>query len=193
MPADHPEVIGAGAWLPDGSSIIFARHMGCPFADDSCEAVYRLDLKSQRVSKIPGSDGLFSARLSRDGHYLTAISRWHGEHKVMLYNFQTQRWSELAKRFGGAVWSHDGRFVYGSRPAELIRVSVADGKVQRVLDLKGVTLGGFWPGWISLLSDDSPLLMLDRTRNSKKSTDSSFNTGDVCLFSSGNHTTRRLP
>jgi hypothetical protein len=83
----------------------------------------------------------------------------------MLYNFQTQRWSELAKGFGGAVWSHDGRFVYGSRPAELIRVSVADGKVQRVLDLKGVTLGGFWPGWISLLSDDSPLLMLDRTRN----------------------------
>ena len=163
MPADHPEFIGAGAWLPDGSSIIFGRHMGCPLPDGSCVAIYRLDLKTQQVSKIPGSDGLLSLRLSRDGHYLTAISkRSQSQHKVMLYNFQTQRWSELAKGSGGIAWSHDGRFVYlnhGARPAELSRISVPDGKVQSVLDLKGVTLGGLWPDWISLLSDDSPLLM----------------------------------
>jgi DNA-binding winged helix-turn-helix (wHTH) protein/Tol biopolymer transport system component len=170
MPADHPEVIGAGAWLPDGNSIIFVRHMGCPFADASCVAVYRLDLKSQRVSKIPGSDGLFSTRLSRDGHYLTAISRWQSEHKVMLYDFQTQRWSELAKGSGGIAWSHENQFVYllfghNANSAELTRISVPDGKVQRVLDLKGVTLGGPWSDWISVLSDDSPLLQLDRTRN----------------------------
>jgi DNA-binding winged helix-turn-helix (wHTH) protein/Tol biopolymer transport system component len=171
MPADHPELIGAGAWMPDGSSIIFGRHMGCPLPDDSCMAIYRLGLKTQQVSKLPGSDGLLAARLSRDGHYLTAISeRSQGQEKVMLYNFQTQRWSELAKGSGGIAWSHDNRFVYllfrnKANQSELTRISVPDGKVQGVLDLKGVTLGGLWSDWISLLSDDSPLLQLDRTRN----------------------------
>jgi hypothetical protein len=30
-----------------------------------------------------------------------------------------------------------------------------------VVDLTDVSLGGFWPEWISLMSDDSPLLTLD--------------------------------
>jgi hypothetical protein len=41
---------------------------------------------------------------------------------------------------------------------------VPDGKVERVLDLKGVTLGGFWPGVVGLLPDDSPLLMLNKSK-----------------------------
>jgi len=86
----------------------------------------------------------------------------------MLYDLKTNRWTELIQAFGSVVWSHDSRFVYmhlkhEAKPAELIRISVPDGKVQRVLDLKGVTLGGLWPDWISLLPDDSPLLMLDRS------------------------------
>ena len=40
---------------------------------------------------------------------------------------------------------------------------VPEGRVQRVLDLKGLTLGGLWLDWVSLLPNDSPLLMLDRT------------------------------
>jgi len=47
--------------------------------------------------------------------------------------------------------------------SEVVRMSVPDGKVERVLDLKGITLGGYWPDWVSLLPDDSPLLMLDKS------------------------------
>jgi hypothetical protein len=66
------------------------------------------------------------------------------------------------------VWSHDSLYGYlhlkhEAKPAELIRISVPDGKVQLVLDLKALTLGGLWPDWISLLPDDSPLFMLDRS------------------------------
>jgi Tol biopolymer transport system component len=165
MPADHPYLIGAGAWLPDANSIIFGRRM-CP--DNSCLAIYRLDLKTQQISKVPGSDGMVAARLSHDGHYLTALPMPQDQNKVMLYDFQTQRWSELAKAFGSIVWSHNSQFVYlhlkhESEPDELVRISVPDGKIQRVLDLNGVNLGGLWPDWISLLPDDSPLLMLDRS------------------------------
>jgi hypothetical protein len=164
MPADQapPFLIGAGAWRPDGN-IIFGRRM-CP--DSSCLAVYRLHLKIQEVSKFPGSDGMVAARLSHDGHYFTALPMGHN--KVMLYDLKTNRWSELAQGWGSIVWSHNSRFVYlhlkhESEPDELVRISVPDGKVQRVLDLKGVALGGLWPDWISLLPDDSPLLMLSRS------------------------------
>jgi hypothetical protein len=113
---------------------------------------------------------MVAARLSHDGHYLTALPMPPDQNKVMLYDLQAQRWSELAKGFGSIVWSHDNQFVYlllkhEAKPAELTRISVPNGKVQRVLDLQGVTLGGFWPDWVSLLSDDSPLLQLDRTIN----------------------------
>jgi len=125
-----------------------------------------LDLQTQQVSKIPGSDGLLATRLSHDGHYLAALPRNHN--KVMLYDFQTQKWSELAKAFGSIAWSHDSKSIYlhlkhETKPAKLVRISVPDGHIQRVLDLKGLTLGGLWPDWVSLLPDDSPLLMFDRS------------------------------
>jgi len=84
----------------------------------------------------------------------------------MLCDFQTERWTELAQGKGGdaMVWSHDSRFVYlnikhGSPPSEVFRISIPDGKIERVLDLRDKTLGGIWDGWTSLLPDDSLLLM----------------------------------
>jgi hypothetical protein len=50
----------------------------------------------------------------------------------------------------------------GDGSAEVVRISVPGGKVERVLDLKDITLGGYWPGWVSLLPDDSLLLTLDK-------------------------------
>jgi hypothetical protein len=143
------------------------RHMGCPVFDNSCWGIYRLDLKTQEVSNVPGSEGMVAARLSHDGHYLTA--NLIEQNKVMLYDLKTKRWSELARAGGSIVWSHNNQFVYlhlnpGADPsgAQVVRISVPDGKVQHILDLKGVNLGGPSPDWISLLPDDSPLLMLDK-------------------------------
>jgi DNA-binding winged helix-turn-helix (wHTH) protein/Tol biopolymer transport system component len=166
LPADHPDSIGAGAWLPDGHTIIFGRHMGCSGIDNPCWAIFQLDLRTQSVKKIPGSDGMLGTRVSPDGRYLTAGPA--GGNKLMLYDLRTRRWSELIEGRGSIAWSRNSRSVYvvlqhQSKPPELIRISIPDGKVQRLLDLKDVTLGGYWPGWISLLPDDSPLFMLDRS------------------------------
>jgi DNA-binding winged helix-turn-helix (wHTH) protein/Tol biopolymer transport system component len=168
MPSDHAEFAGAGAWLPDGNSIFFGRHMGCSVFDNSCWGIYRLDLKTQEVSKVPGSEGMVAARLSHDGHYLTA--HLIGQNKVMLYDLKTKRWSELAKASGSIAWSHNSQFVYlrlshgaDASDAELVRIRVPDGQVQHILDLRDVTLGGTWPNWVSLLPDDSPLLTLDKS------------------------------
>ena len=98
---------------------------------------------------------------------LAALPR--NQNKVMLYDLRTQKWSALAKAFGSIAWSHDrSRSVYlhlkhETKPAELVRINVPRGHVQSVIDLTGLTLGGLWPDWVSLLPDDSPLLMLDRS------------------------------
>ena len=131
MPDKHTNIMGAGAWSPEGNSIVFTSDMECPLNDSHCylenESIYRLDLKTQQISKIPGSNAMGCSRLSRNGRYLTALTMDH--EKVMLYDFRTQRWSELAQAYGAIVWSHDSNFVYlrvknGTQPPELIRISV---------------------------------------------------------------------
>jgi Tol biopolymer transport system component len=148
--------VGAGFWMPDGNSIVFVMN------SEKTHAIYRLSLETQEVSKIPGSDRLGAARVSPDGRYMTARPS-----KGLLYDFQTQQWSEFP---GGAfTWSHDSKSVYlvrknGDKSSEVVRISVPGGKVERVLDLKDITLGGYWPEWVSLLPDDSPLLMLNKSK-----------------------------
>ena len=143
--------------MPDSNTIVFV--MG---SDKTPYAIYRLSLKTQEMSKIPGSDGLLASRMSPDGRYMTA----HGARRTMLYDFQSQQWSDFVE--GIPNWSHDSKFVYlhrknGDHSAEVVRVRVPNGKVEHVLDLNGITLGGYWPDWISLLPDNSPLLMLDKS------------------------------
>src|SRR6516225_9718286 len=93
--------VGAGFWMPDGNSIVFVM---C--SEKSPCATYQLNLKTQEVSKIPGSDGLLAARVSPDGRYMTA----HRPSRTMLYDFQSQQWSEFAD--GVFTWSHDSKSVY---------------------------------------------------------------------------------
>jgi hypothetical protein len=119
-------------------------------------------LKTEQIEKIPGSDDLVAARLSPDGRYLTG----YRPNKMMLYDFHSQRWSEVGD--GIPAWSHDSRFVYfhrknGDKSSEIVRMHVPDGKAERVTDLTGITLGGYWPEWVSLLPDDSPLITIDKS------------------------------
>jgi len=153
--------VGAGFWTAGGTSIVFVM-----FSAET-HAIYRVNLQTQEISKIPGSDGMGGPRVSRDGRYLISGL---GRNKRMLYDFQAQQWSEFTDEgdYWTSSWSLDSKFVYmqrgnrdGSR--EVIRISVPGGKVERVLDLSSLRLGGYWPGWVSLLPDNSPLLMRDKS------------------------------
>jgi DNA-binding winged helix-turn-helix (wHTH) protein/Tol biopolymer transport system component len=150
--------VGIGGWMPDGNSILFV--MG---SEKDPYAAYLLNLKTQEVSKFPGAEGQGGGLVSRDGQYILFRSK--------LYSFQTRQWAdfrEVARGGAESVWSHDNKSVYQCRgngdQLEVVSISVPDGKVERVLDLKGVTLGGYWPGVVGLLPDDSPLLMLNRSK-----------------------------
>jgi DNA-binding winged helix-turn-helix (wHTH) protein len=156
-----PDVeVGAGFWLSNRNWISFV--MG---SEKVGYAIYRMNLETQEMYKVPGSDGMATARVSRDGRYMIAsnATNW------MLHDSQTEKWTEFADdSYGAPAWSYDSRFVYAQRKnrdrsEEVVRISVPGGQIEQIVDLTGVTVGGYWPGWVSLLPDDSPLLMLDKS------------------------------
>jgi hypothetical protein len=129
-----------------------------------------VDLRTGRVSTIPGSEGLYSPRLSPNGRFIVAFDA-PGNRKMLLFDTQTQKWSELVNRQNPGIswqqWSSDSKSVYvsdlGDRHAPVFyRVRIADRKLERVAAFEvpeGST--GYWVSWTGVAPDGSPLLLRD--------------------------------
>jgi serine/threonine protein kinase/Tol biopolymer transport system component len=141
-------------WSPDGASIVFWFN----------EAINILDLRTHKVSVVPGSNGFSSPHWSPDGRYLVAMTG--DSRELRLFDFKTQKWVELAKMTAAYPnWSRDGSYVYfhsfGSDTA-LYRVRITDHKLERIVGLKGVRLTiGIAGAWCGLAPDDSPTILRD--------------------------------
>jgi serine/threonine protein kinase/Tol biopolymer transport system component len=146
-------------WSPDGSRIVFGS--GPANAEPG---IYILDLATNRVSTVPGSQGFYSPRWSPDGKYLVALNA--DETIILLFNLQSQKWTELAKGF--FTWpnfSRDSQYLYALTAhgaSAVLKIRLTDGKTERVADLKSfVYTGHFVDAWLSLAPDDSLLLFRD--------------------------------
>src|SRR5207244_542603 len=76
------------------------------------------DLGSREISAFPGSDDLFSPRLSPNGRYLAALSRDSGT--LMLYDSRAQKWSKWLSEPGNIAFptcSKDSRDLRSRRRA----------------------------------------------------------------------------
>jgi eukaryotic-like serine/threonine-protein kinase len=142
------------SWSADGASIAYW----------SNETINILDLRTHKVSVVPGSEGFFSPHWSPDGRYIVAMSG-HAR-KLALFDFKTQKWVELTiVNAAFPNWSGDGSYVYfhsfGSDPA-LYRVRISDHKLEKIVSLKGLRLTiGAWGTWCGLAPDDSPTILRD--------------------------------
>jgi Tol biopolymer transport system component len=150
-------------WSPDGNSLIFGENA----LSNQGSAVYVLDMKTRNASKLPGSDGLFSPRWSPKGRYVVAITL--DSLKFMLFDFTTQKWTELANAkgfLGYPNWSRDGHYLYFHGILEkeegYFRVQISDRKLERILRLKGFQEAvGPFGNWSGLAPDESPLFVRD--------------------------------
>jgi eukaryotic-like serine/threonine-protein kinase len=95
-------------WSADGHQIIFSS------GPESVPLnIQVFDLPSRQFSTIPGSENLFSPRLSPDGHFLAALSR--DSSTLMLYDFRQQKWSKWLTERGNIAypsWTRDSSYVY---------------------------------------------------------------------------------
>ena len=149
------------SWSPDGKSLAFGENS----LNNQGSAVYTLDLKTRKATKLPGSDGLYSPRWSPNGRYIAAISL--DSLRLMLFEVSTQKWSELAKIFVAYPnWSRDGRYLYFDGTLDnkesFFRVQVSDGKLERLFSLDGFQpASGPFGIWSGLGPDGTPLVVRD--------------------------------
>jgi Tol biopolymer transport system component len=108
---------------------------------------------------------VFTTVASPDGHYLAGPSV-DGQ-KLLLFDFSTHNWSEFLKTSVGRTnWSQDSKYIYfdsglSENPA-FYRVRLADRKLERLADLKGLRRVVYaWIPWSGVTPDGAPLLLRD--------------------------------
>jgi len=158
-------------WSPDGKRLVFGRPVSFPGSTPNFPGtpgemqIYALGLDSHRISVIPGSEGLFSPRLSPDGQRIVALS---GDSKrLLLYDMRTSKWSEWINEpgaIGFPTWSRDGRYVYYDRVLtdhpSFRRVHVGGTHSESLFDLDDIPRyqGGIG-AWSGLTPDGSGLFV----------------------------------
>jgi len=149
----HP---GDPTWSSDGSKIMFGGSAG-----DPASTIRTFDLTTRKIQMLPGSTGLYSPRWSPDGRYVAAFSA--DSTRLSLFDFKTQKWSEITKgTFGWECWSNTGEYLFAldsSDTGAVLRIRLSDRTIERVLNLKDISLTGYWGNSLTLAPDDSPLLL----------------------------------
>jgi Tol biopolymer transport system component len=138
-------------WSPDGASLVFSSQSA-----DQRERlpVEILNVKSQHIAKLAGSQGLWSPRWSPDGRYIAALG-WP-VFNLWLYDMNTRARTRLTD-FGAGwpSWSRDSRYVYFEDNATTTwyRVRIDGRKVERLASLKSLKMAPWGLGWIGLTPD----------------------------------------
>jgi eukaryotic-like serine/threonine-protein kinase len=169
---------GDPTWTPQGDAIVFAGMPWLEYGSPAGPNIHIVELKTSQISDVPESEGLFSPRCSPDGRYVAALSA--DSTRLMLFDREKKSWTLLATaRFGFENWSRDGKYLYAEdysdQTDDLVRVSAASGKVERLFSLKEVPRGfDPWEFWMGLAPDDSLLLMRDKSTQEIYSLDVRF-------------------
>ncbi|MGI8959586.1 MAG: protein kinase domain-containing protein [Bryobacteraceae bacterium] len=164
LPGDHH---GADPnWSPDGQSLLFGHFQADEPLGTGTLNLEIMDLRTRSIWKVPGSEGLWSPRWSPDGRRILAFTT--SRDRVMLFDFKTQNWTELANiGIGWPEWSPEGDYISflgsatGGQRSGIFRVRVTDRKLEQVVSLKDFRQAPGWGDWAGLAPDDSPLLLRD--------------------------------
>ena len=146
-------------WSPDGTRIAFGDVPRVHGKSTGKETIHILDLRNRAITDLPGSRGLWTARWSPDGKYLSATEIEGG--RLRLYDFKTQSWrSTQATKISNPTWSADSKYLYYDQEQNLRslnRVSAIDGHVDELVNLAGYQILSWW--WSGVAPDNSPLIL----------------------------------
>jgi len=155
---------GAASYSPDGKKVAYSLTVEFGVAPARLTFINLVDRASGRVEKLAGSDGLWKARWSADPNYLAAVST--DRSRLMLYDFRLQSWSTLADLgVNDLIWSNDGKALYfdtrsGTDPF-LYKVTIANRKIEKVADLKGLQRASFFGSHLSISPTEDILMLRD--------------------------------
>ncbi len=159
LPEPHNQAIAS--WSADGTSILISYIY---YLETTPPELAIVHLATHNVERVPGTEDLWQAQLSRDGRYIAA--KTDDGHAVMLFDSRTQKWAELARSDVAYLrWSPDGRYIYFrrlGRQVAFMRVRVADHKLEEVVSLKDLKNTGYSGGfWVGLTPENETLYLRD--------------------------------
>jgi eukaryotic-like serine/threonine-protein kinase len=152
------------AWSSDGKTLAFG-HVGTSTEDTMIEF---WDIRTHKVSRLSGSQGIFAPRWSPDGRYIAAITQ--NDFKLILCEVKSDKWLPVNTNglIGYMAWSRDSSSVYFdtllSSDSGYYRLRIRDMKLEKVVDLKKIRLfAGPFGGqaWTGLGPGDVPLFPRD--------------------------------
>jgi serine/threonine protein kinase/Tol biopolymer transport system component len=138
-------------WSPDGTSIAFGAN---PNEEQRASMIAMLDLKTRQVRKLPGSEALWSPKMSPDGRHIATLA--YPEDTLWLYNLNTQSKTQLTTMTAGwQDWSPDSQYIYceNNTTTEYYRVRVSDKSVEPLASLAGLKMAQSNLGWLGHTPD----------------------------------------
>jgi dipeptidyl aminopeptidase/acylaminoacyl peptidase len=94
-------------WSPDGAFLIYGGMS--EFERGQKTPLFLVDLRTEKVSTLPGSEGMTSPRWSPDGRYIAA----HNSQKLIRFDMKERKWTDWARipvKFKN--WSRDGSSLF---------------------------------------------------------------------------------
>lgn len=149
---------GVPSWSPDGKTIAFGDVSEVFDTTNGTDAIHVIDVQNRRVTDIPGSRGLWTARWSPDGRSMAALTMV-GQ-RLMLYDIKSKTWRRTeAKDVNNLTWSKDSQYIYFDTTGirSLRRIRVANRKVDFITDVSSYPNLAWW--WSGLAPDNSPLIL----------------------------------
>jgi eukaryotic-like serine/threonine-protein kinase len=152
-------------WSRDGDTLAFANQPGLGHPESA--KIKLLDLKSHRLTELPGSTGFCCPRWSPDGRYIVALP--DDNQTLVIFDVSTQKWRRVADRLGTIgflTWSPDSRYIgfdtsFTEDPG-FYRIRVADWHIERLLSLKDIhRFADVFGPWSGMAPDGSILLVRD--------------------------------
>jgi serine/threonine protein kinase/Tol biopolymer transport system component len=138
------------SWSPDGTSLVFS-------GGYATEGLHVVDLRTYRVSPLPGSEGTRSPRWSPDGRSIACV---YHEEALVLYDIGTRLQTMLFNHgMGYPSWSPDGQYLFFESDGWFFRLRVADRKVERLATVNGIPRAA--GGWSAATSNDSLMMARD--------------------------------
>ena len=110
LPSDSRE--GVPTWAPDGQSLYFGRLLDGLDLNDFAQPIYRVDLKAGRTSIVPGTQNLWTPRISPDGKTLAAFSS--DSRRLVLVDLRNGSSQTVyqTRDLNEAIWSSDGNWLW---------------------------------------------------------------------------------
>lgn len=160
-PDDRDE--GIASWSPDSRHIVFGdvpAQFGVP---SGAEILHIYDVEDKTLSSVPHSEGLWTARWSPDGRYISALTI-DREQRLKLFDTATRRWKTTsAIHLNTPNFSRDGKFLFYDTEGTAHALRRFDIDADKSVDITPLAFLRPVYGWSGLAPDDSPIVLKNLT------------------------------